>query len=1382
MAESSEVPSELAQGWCYRLECPAGRGATAQVWRALQLPSGRPVALKVAAESSGAAQMADEAEALLGASSPGIPSLLGLGRVPAGVAELAEGRPYVALSWVAGTRLEPRTAASPEARARLGLAIAADVGSALWRLHEAGVAHGDIKPSNILCVDGDSQHPRASLVDLGFSVRLDAGALRGATPRYLSPQGVHGSACARDLWALGVVLAEVVSGQVAEAAEPAAAIARACLPAPFDVWCRALTATDPGARPSAAWLAAVAGEYAGRSERESEAWRVRASYLRVRRRELRAAACAARLEVDEQVAPWFREALGVMRTARQLRGGGDSGPDVLCVGPMDAWERARWLVALVGEVAAGWRIQGPLLAMPEQSLASSLEQLARAAAPRAWSLRDVMRVVEPQGGLPSARMQLESADELELALALNRKPAATLAVEEAEHRMRKGQLGERVGLLLADALRARGELGRALVVLAQRQEPAARAMRAEVLRRMGDAEAAAREAQAVDSDESEASDRARAVLARVRLDQGEPRLALSTAGEPRSASACEVRALAYLALGEREPCLREAELGLALAADEETRARLTCVLGMHAHAAGDAEAAREAFGRAVDHAVRAGAVIEEATYLTGEASAAVLAGMIQQALAASQRASLLWEHLGRRDRWAYALLSRAGALSLAGARVEASRTAAAARELAREAGDDKAQLYGWMVSFDVAEPRSDAALEAARRAWELAKDGGDEESLCRTGARMLLCGALGEEDTRGLDAASARVGTAARWDWWGARAAALRAGVVAGRAPEILGHLERLARQPGPIGSKGPSLHEGRMLAEERGDGEAARLFAAEQGALGAQLLASAPPDLRDSVAAVPWVRSGQSRAEPSVSGVQARNLEVLVRALAQRDNLRSLLEQVLDSLVLWTGVERGLLLLRAPDDRLVVRAARNLGRRDLLPDQLGLSQTLALRALASREPVVAVDAAGEISEVHASVHALGLRSVLAVPLLARGEVLGVAYLDDRVRAGAFGPQELSWVKLLALVAAVAIADARDQLLLRRAARQAERAQRKLAQNLAQREAELDVASAELARVREGRDTRYRYDELVGRSEPMRQMLQLVDRVTPTSVPVLIVGESGSGKELVARALHRNGPRSSQPFVSENCSAIPESLLESTLFGHVKGAFTSADRNRIGLFESAHGGTLFLDEIGEMSLGMQSKLLRTLQDGEVHPVGSSRSRKVDVRVIAATHRDLATLVKEARFREDLMYRLNVIAIPVPSLRERREDIEVLARHFVARHSMGRKVRITPEAMARLAAHDWPGNVRQLENEMRRALVLCDEVIRPEHLSAEVAAQARGARATGLDLRSRVDDLEKQLVGEALGRTRGNQTQAAKLLGLSRFGLQKMIRRLGVDGD
>jgi transcriptional regulator with GAF, ATPase, and Fis domain len=333
---------------------------------------------------------------------------------------------------------------------------------------------------------------------------------------------------------------------------------------------------------------------------------------------------------------------------------------------------------------------------------------------------------------------------------------------------------------------------------------------------------------------------------------------------------------------------------------------------------------------------------------------------------------------------------------------------------------------------------------------------------------------------------------------------------------------------------------------------------------------------------------------------------------------------------------------------------------------------------------------------------------------------------------------------------------------------------------LRERDAQLDVTRTQLEIARDGREMRFRYDEIAGRSEPMRELLHMVDRVTSSEVPVLVVGESGTGKELIARAMHANGPRGSRAFVAENCASVPETLLESTLFGHVRGAFTGASSTRSGLFDVADGGTLFLDEIGEMSLGMQAKLLRVLQDGEVRAVGGERPRKVDVRVIGATHRDLDAMVAAGKFREDLFYRLNVITLRVPPLRDRPEDIPLLVQHFVRKHAPDRTVKVTRAAMVKLAGFPWPGNVRQLENELRRALVLGDGAIDVGELSPDVVRGGpSAARGAGLDMRTRVDMLETELVVEALQKTRGNQTRAAQLLGLSRFGLQKMMKRLKI---
>ncbi len=1383
---SDELSSQLAVSWSYRLERRAGKGATSEVWQAHDERTHARVALKVARSPEQATLLADEAEALWLAASPRVPGLVDVGRVPRGASGLVAGAAYLACEWVDGESLDPRVEQAD--RRKLALAVARDVGEAIAHLHQVGVAHGDLKPQNVI-VDQRGGEWRATLIDLGFSMEAAGEGIRGATPRYLPPEAASGQSTpwTRDVFALGLMIAELVSESVEQASDPWGALRSVPLPRPFDRWCAALTAAEPSARPSAEWIASCARDETGGVQHDpgTGARRVRASYLRLRRQELRRAAHADEVRLASGVAPWLGEALAMERRLAALRGEA-VGREAVTLAPLPAGDRVRWLLGLVGTAAADWVQEPWMLAMSEVEFASGLESLAARVPPAAWSQADLARMGGETAHDATPWDSADAKDDVLLALSLSSHPVGTRAVLAAEQRALAGELPVRLVRLVARTLALRGEAGRALAVLAGVDEPEALVDRAELLRRTGERDAARRIATSVARSGHGGTDRAVGVLARLLVDEGLNEEALAVASTGHGPSVEEARALAHLGLGNRDGALQAVAAGLALATDEESRARLECVRGMEAHARGEAVEAHRWFAKASEHATRAGAVVEEATYRTGLAAAAVDAGMVADALEASTRAALLWEHLGRLTSLAYALLAQGAAYALVGARLDARQAGERARDGARQGRDERAEAFAWMLLADASGDDTREQREAASEAWRMLGRRALPDDELRAAARMLRASGLSDEQMRAYDAMARERGrgNTALCDWWAARAAVALRGTSVGRDADVVSSALRVVRTAAPVGAKGPAIHAARLLAIRAGDGDAVRLLTAAQAQLAARLQEHVPDRLREHLSSVPWVTSIEGWKEPGVSGQQARNLEAMIRSLATDGSLSGLLKQVLDALVLWTGVERGLLLLTAPGDQLVVRAARNLARSDLPAEQLELSQSLARRALASREPVVAVDASGEMSEAHASVHALGLRSVLAVPLIARGEALGVAYLDDRVRRGAFGAEELGWVKLMASLAAVAIADARDQLMLRRAARSAKRAQERLSQVLAQREAELDRTARELERTKSASPHRYRYDAIVGRSEAMRAMLDLVDRVTPTAVPVLIQGESGSGKELVARALHDNGPRGKGPFVTENCSAIPEPLLESTLFGHVRGAFTGADRNRVGLFEAADGGTLFLDEIGEMPMTMQSKLLRVLQDGEVHPLGSSRSRKVDVRVIAATNRDLAGAVREGSFREDLWFRMNVVSIAVPSLRERRDDIPLLVAHMLRVHGAGRSVRVSSEAMGRLTAYSWPGNVRQLENEVRRALVLCDEVIRTEHLTAEVrgGGAGTGEQATGLDVRARVDALERELVREALERTRGNQTKAAQLLGLSRFGLQKMMKRLAVRGE
>ena len=306
---------------------------------------------------------------------------------------------------------------------------------------------------------------------------------------------------------------------------------------------------------------------------------------------------------------------------------------------------------------------------------------------------------------------------------------------------------------------------------------------------------------------------------------------------------------------------------------------------------------------------------------------------------------------------------------------------------------------------------------------------------------------------------------------------------------------------------------------------------------------------------------------------------------------------------------------------------------------------------------------------------------------------------------------------------------------------------------------------------------KYGFDRLVARSQKMKEIMELVGQVAPTGSTVLLTGESGTGKELIARAIHHNSPRRDHPFISINCGALPDDLLESELFGHTKGSFTGALANKKGFFEVADGGTIFLDEIGDTSPAMQIKLLRTLQEKVIRRVGGTEEIAVDVRVITATNRDLESLVRDKKFREDLFYRINVIPVRLPPLRERKEDVPHLAYHFFDRYKteMGKRISsISDEAIAALTTYDWPGNIRELQNLIERAVALeSSDMIRAASLPLEIRGRQNVARQMiadlgdeGIDLELMLEQIRQHYMREALGRRAGVQSQAARLLGMS----------------
>ncbi|MGF1469846.1 MAG: sigma 54-interacting transcriptional regulator [Sandaracinaceae bacterium] len=955
--------------------------------------------------------------------------------------------------------------------------------------------------------------------------------------------------------------------------------------------------------------------------------------------------------------------------------------------------------------------------------------------------------------------------------------AAALGLEARD--VRGDDAPDALRLETAEALRAQAREEEGLALLASVSSGLGAAARAELQRLLARPEGAAAEAER--AVRSGAEREGRTVLARLALDRGDldeaERLATPPGREPSVAArvrGAEVRA--WVALSRGDPARARAELhavARGLDAEPGLGARVASIEGSIALRAGAHLAARAAQRRAVELADDAGERHAAAVYRVnlglGEAAAGDLGGALRHLREGARRLVLL----GRTRSAARALYNLGGTAALVGD----DDLARDALGRARQAGGDDPELVGLILAaeaelelragkLDAADARlRDApstlpgpvrAIVAARRAAVAAVRG----DLAQAAASLRVAAAEGPPDA----AAAAEVGLA--------RVRVALASPDAGRA---LAAARALLEET--AGAAFEARLEALLLAmeasERAGRPEEARAHADEARRRLDEAASTLPPAARGRLRELPAharaLRAGSpTPAAPAGRDDTWRAFGSWAVRITRETRPRRLTGLVVDAALDLSGAERGFLATRAADGSLRWPAARGLGRSLGADHRPSLSVLDAV--LDGSGPLVTVEAR-EDARLHAaeSVHRLALRSVLAVPLVPPDGGAAALYLDDRVREGAFDDGTVAVIQSLAEVAATALGRAqrlREERLRRRA----------LIRRRDALEVQVDAQAAELAELRRGAG-RPAFAPIVAESAAMRRVLRLVERVAPSSLPVLVTGASGTGKELIARAVGRASSRADGPFISENCGAIPEALLESTLFGHVRGAFTGAERARRGLFELADGGTLFLDEIGEMSAAMQAKLLRVLQDGELRPVGGERARQVDVRLVAATHRDLPAEVERGTFREDLYYRIAVVRVDLPPLRERPEDLVPLLTRFLDRYG-GAEHRFSPEALASLRAYPWPGNVRQLENEVRRTVALSDGTILLSHLSPEVAGHGAPAPAH-LDLKAQVDALERRLIALALEETDGNQTRAAERLGLSRYGLAKMIKRLGV---
>ena len=1003
------------------------------------------------------------------------------------------------------------------------------------------------------------------------------------------------------------------------------------------------------------------------------------------------------------------------------------------------------------------------------------------------------------------------------------------AVAEAERQPQHGGLGRSLwGELLVRVARQRrvaGDLEAALAA-AERIEDGELAARlaAELLLDAGDAARALERLAALDlRDDAEGallSARAKILLGEFGGATADARRGLSQARGVLQLRLANTLGLGQLYAGDvaaaRDSLATALELGRERARREgvgreragaeagEAVARLLNSLGITYQRLQRLDEAQRCYAEGLDRFRALGDLRLAATCALNLGTVAHERGAWGEALAAYRKASEL-DHragsgstLGATGAWALAnegnLLCALGAFDAAA--VVLQRAEARARELGGGTLLGHVLLYRGDRARLLADPSAaQTCLSAARECFGAEDAPGQDEAALLAGELALAGGAVDEAAhiLRGLR------GAVAHW----------RGGWLEARLDAAAGNDRRAAEAAERALALAP-LGAGRLLLcglaaalrAALGEDERVTAHAERYREALAELRTAIPPQHRASFDAHPEIvlarqrlaQSGAAAPGPPAAGI--RRLLEINRELNQRLPLETLLERILDGAIELSGAERGFILLASEHGRrgkLRLAAARTVEGERLRHGLAKLSQSIAEQAIREGRTLVVADAGSdERYRARLSVSGLKLRAVLCVPLSASSELRGALYLDNRYGSDVFRPSVVALAEAFAAQAGIALENGR---LLEEATKRGEelaQAKAELEQLNERLQAELARQSATLSEIRVRLDhqeedlvRRFNAAQIVGRSKPLRQLFAQLERIARADLPVVIHGESGTGKELVARALHRASARAEQPFVAVNCGALPASLLESELFGYARGAFTGAVRDRPGIFEVAGAGTLFLDEVGDMDAEMQVKLLRILQEGTFRRLGEERERQSHCRVISASHRRLETLVAQGRFREDLFYRLHVLRLDVPALRERRDDIPLLIDHLLARQAAqrgGREVELSKAALRALVDHDWPGNVRELENELARAALLCERRIELSDLSPAIAARFRGEEASTppvSDLKSALAAHERMLIEAALERADGNVTRAAQALGLHRVALHRKLRSSGV---